>query len=266
MPTKEEIKEYWSKMAKQDCQSPVSLLPIRYLGTHRDYNLQHLEMTTLLKYLNGNEEILDVGCGKGYTSLYLVFKKHVSIFGLDYSQPMIREANQIKDEFTADYTLSGRLEYMEGDILDFKDSNSFDIVYSERCLINIPTWEEQKKAIDVLTQVVKKDGLLLLFEGSQQGLIKLNHLRDRYGLGDIMVVWYNLFLDDSILVEYASKSFELVEINNFCSTYMVISRVLHPALVSPREPEYNDRINDLALRLPNHGDFSYLKLYVFRKK
>ena len=85
-------------------------------------------------------------------------------------------------------------------------------------------------------------------------------------LKDIEIVWHNLFFEDDALVSWASTFLDFVEVNNFCSTYMLISRALHPLLIYPQEPSYDAKINKLALNMPNMGDFGYQKIYVFRKR
>jgi len=107
---------------------------------------------------------------------------------------------------------------------------------------------------------------LLLLEGSKQGIKTINQIRTQYGLAEITVAWYNLFFDDRLLESYASKFFKLIQIDNFCSTYMLVSRILHPAIVFPEEPKYDAVINEMAAKLPNSGDFGYDKLYVFRRR
>ena len=106
----------------------------------------------------------------------------------------------------------------------------------------------------------------MLLEGSKQGIKTINQIRTQYGLAEIPVAWYNLFFNDRLLESYASQFSELIEIDSFCSTYMLVSRILHPALVYPEEPKYDTKINELAAMLPNAGDFGYDKLYVFRRK
>jgi len=260
------IKEYWNKRAKETTEEFDRIFPLGYGGTYNDIKLQHLEMNAILKYIKEGETVLDIGCGKGYPALYIVWKKNINLFGIDYAEDMISEAKgnleKIKDK------IKGNADFSLGDIMrpETLPNKQFDMIFTERCLINITNWEEQKKAIENISNLIKQDGLFLMLEGSKTSIDKLNEVRMRFGLEPIKVVWHNLFFEDEKLIEYASQFFELIKIDNFASTYLLISRVLNPALIKPEEPKYNAKINELALKLPNLGEYSYQKLYVFKKK
>lgn len=268
-PRIEDVKEHWGAVAR--CRGEVSkgaarkgAFPLEYCGTHKDYNLQHLEINALLKYVNDGEHTIDIGCGKGYATLYMAWKKKISILGVDYSDEMISVARE--NLRLVESRLRGNATFAVGNVLSLQSGEEFDAVITERCLINLPSWRQQKKAIHEISGMVKKGGLFLMLEGSKQGLARLNQIRLQNGLNEIPVVWHNLFFDDHLVEAYASRFFECINIDDFCSTYMLISRVLHPALVAPEEPKYEAKINGLAANMPNFGDFGYEKLFAFRKK
>lgn len=247
------IKEYWDTQAKTNACEEGSTL--------RDSNLRELEITTLLSYIKENSRVLDIGCGNGYSTIIFAKNKNINIIGADYSKRMIKNANQSL------YNNHKQLKNTRFEIQDILNTsyedNYFDIVISERCLINIDTWEKQKKGILEIHRVLKKGGTFLMLEGSNDGMKKLNEIREKLGLGKINIIWHNLFFDDTNLKEFTSNYFNIIEINNFCSTYMIISRALHPKL---KTPDYNADINKYALMLPNMGDYGYLKIYVLNKK
>jgi len=57
-------------------------------------------------------------------------------------------------EITVNLNLKGKAEFRTGNILDLDiDSNSFDVVITERLLINLPTWDDQQKAIRINIKV-----------------------------------------------------------------------------------------------------------------
>ena len=259
-----DIKNHWGKAAQEGAAYAPEIFPLKYCGTFKDYNIQHLEMKTLSNYIENGDTVVEIGCGKGYTGLYMAWAKKISMLGIDYSEEMISEAERNKMQI--ENTLKGDITFSLGNVVDLELNRTFDIAYTERCLINIPTWEEQKAAIRRIGRIIKHGGLFLMLEGSRQGLIRLNELRTKNGLSEIEVVWHNLFFDDQDLINFAADFFELIEINNFCSTYMLISRVLYPALIFPEQPKYEARINELAAEMPNFGDFGYEKLFVFKRK
>jgi hypothetical protein len=58
-------------------------------------------------------------------------------------------------------------------------------------------------------------------------------------------VSFNLDFDEEQLWPFLRQHFEVVHVRRF-GLYDLISRVVHPLLVSPEEPKYNVRINDVA--------------------
>ena len=53
--------------------------------------------------------------------------------------------------------------------------------------------------------------------------------------------------------------FDSVEYIDFCSTYMIVTRLVYPLF---EVPKHNQQIHDVAFRLPNSGSESYLKIAV----
>ncbi len=253
MPEKDvKIKERWEK--QEEFYEPDSRG-----GTQKDFNITKLEIQNILLYLNDNDKVLDIGCGDGYATRIFAEKKNVDILGLDYSPQMIDVAKKRLKEGL-------KLNFILGDVLklDFAD-NSFDKIITMRCLINLDTWEKQKQALCEIHRVLKKGGAYVMLEGSADSINNLNSLRSTYDLKPIPIAWHNLFFKEKELKEFALSLFESVEVDNFCSAYMAISRALHPALVAPEEPKYGAKINDLALQYPNYGDYGYLKIWLLKK-
>jgi SAM-dependent methyltransferase len=261
------IKAHWDQVAKTRGEAFDEVFPLGYAGTYKDYNLQHLEMDSILNYLKPGDRVADIGCGKGYSALYMAWKKKIRIVGIDYSEEMVGLATKNMEELSRKGELAGEADFAVGDVMEERIyPGEFDVIYTERCLINLPTWDEQKDAIRKLANCISSGGLFLMLEGSKPGINKLNDLRASFGLKAIPVVWHNLFFDDEQLISYASGFLDFVKVDDFCSTYMIISRALHPALVSPAEPDYKSKINKLALQLPNLGDLGYQKIFVFKKQ
>jgi ubiquinone/menaquinone biosynthesis C-methylase UbiE len=146
--------------------------------------------------------------------------------------------------------------------------DTFDVVISERCLINLMSWEEQQKAMCEIKRVLKKGGRYLMIEGTSGGLDKLNNMRESYGLHRIEKHWHNLLFDDDMLMTFLKKHFNNKEIISL-GTYYFISRVVHPLMVLPDEPKFEAKINEVARRMaadiPSFDDISINKLYVLLK-
>lgn len=82
-------------------------------------------------------------------------------------------------------------------------------------------------------------------EGSQQGRALLNETRKDCGLQLMPSVAYNLDLDEQRLWPFLEPYFKVQEVRRL-GIYDLISRIIHPLLVSPEEPRYDARINEIG--------------------
>lgn len=250
------IKEYWDRQAE--------LFGDKIEATMPDLLAKELEIKTLLKYCRPNEKILDAGCGNGYSAVELAKRKNLNITGVDYSEKMIKYAGaQLKGS-----KLKGKVKFEVGDVLNLRfGGGAFDKVITDRCLINLPTFEHQLKAAKELHRVLKTNGIFLMMEDTQQGLKKLNTLRKKFGLYEIKIRWHDLYIDEKKFLEVVKPFFKLVKIDNFASTYYMCSRIINAKLTPPgEEPDYLSPINKIAARLPPLGDYTALKLFVLEKR
>lgn len=253
---KKEILEYWNQKAKELKELPQA--------TMRDVQLRLLEIDLILGQLKEDDEVLDVGCGNGFATA--IFSEKVkSITGIDFSSEMVDQADTMLKQKQGRNNIS----FKQMDVLNLSyPEDSFDVVISERCLINLRSWEEQQKAMLEIKRVVKKGGRYLMIEGTTDGLDKLNNLRESYGLHRIEKHWHNLLFDDDELMAFIKKEFITQEIISL-GTYYFISRVVHPLMVLPDEPKFEAKINEVARRIaadiPGFDDISINKLYVLSK-
>jgi ubiquinone/menaquinone biosynthesis C-methylase UbiE len=106
-----------------------------------------------LTELNGNEKILDVGCGTGILACEIAKKfKDVSIFGIDISENLINLANRKINEngYNIDFRVGSVLE------LPYKQ-NTFDVVLTSIMFHQLDVGEK-RKAVDEIYRVLKPDG------------------------------------------------------------------------------------------------------------
>ena len=228
------VKAFWETQALKH-ELPEDLI------THRDRNQRLLEIEVLSKYLPSGKRILDVGCGNGFSTA--VFAKCAAeIVGIDYSPAMIERAH-------ANFGQLSNIHFEVQDLLSLNlPPSSFDVVISQRCLINLGTWENQQKAISNIATVLKPAGYFFLQEGTKQGRARLDETRELLGLNRMPSVAFNLDFDEETLWPYIRQYFDVVEVRRF-GLYDLISRVIHPLLVSPAEPQYDAKINGVACRL-----------------
>lgn len=258
--TREEILAYYQKRAITD----------RY-ATSPDFNLREIEIEYLARWLQDGATILDVGCGNGYSALcYAVLFDSVFV-GIDFVPEMIEAAKQMSGQFQ----IKGRVEFQVGDVteLQFPDV-AFDIVISQRCLLNLATRKDQWQAMREIARVLKPGGRYLMLEGTLQGLRRLNEVRSMFGLGQIpeAAPGYNRFsnkFDEEEMLQVADTLFERLEGIQRFGMYYFISRVIHPLLVAPEQPKYDARINAVARQIcsqiPNYEDLGHVALFVFRR-
>jgi ubiquinone/menaquinone biosynthesis C-methylase UbiE len=215
----------------------------------KDLIAKELEMKAIASYVKNGMRILDFGCGNGITALYL--KEHFSdieIVGIDFSEEMIKRAEELlQDQGQKKY------HFMVGDVfyLEYLKNTGmrFDLVYTERTLVNLNNWEMQKDAIEVLTDLLNPNGRYIMCENSWDGLQEINRFRKKIKLSEIKEPWHNLYIKDRDILCNSPSNAVLEKINYYSSTYYFLSRIMNAWMY--HEPDYNSDINQLALKLPS---------------
>lgn len=228
-----------------------------------DKNLLNAEIELIRRRIPPDAKILDAGCGEGEGTLVYASVPGTIVHGVDFSETRLRKAAE---------TLNGQqnVTLKQVDFLgDYEIDRDFDVIVSQRFLINLMEWPLQQKVLLALMSALKKGGRLLMLEGSRQGVDSLNAFRAAFGLDPIPVKWHNLFFDDDALVNFMHDSgFELLEQDGL-GTYFLLTRGVRPALDT--ELNWNSEFNRLAAaertnELLDLGTrFSRLKLWVFQK-
>ncbi len=250
----DEILNHWNDMATSHGVSFSATIPDKYL--------KDIEIISIEKHLEDGMRILDLGCGNGY-SCFLI-RKHfdVRLKGIDYSNRMISLAKSVQPNLPG-------VEFCVGNAMELSDRNDcYDVVISERCIINLETWENQKQAIRECWRVLKTGGLLILAEAFVDPLHRLNALRATLGLSDIKQKWHNRYMIESDLFDYTDQMFSVELIDNYSSTYYLLTRAVSPKIgeLEARETTYNDPINKVGSLLPPIGDYGPQKTIVLKKK
>jgi ubiquinone/menaquinone biosynthesis C-methylase UbiE len=258
-----QIKKHWDTSAK------TYHLRQNVTPTTRDPFLGDLERNNILDYLRPHWTCLEIGCGDGLHSIQYA-KKVKKIVALDIAQGLIDNLKvRVRKNRVAN------VAPVVGSVLDisqlFKDSR-FDCVISQRCLINLPTWRHQKKALTDISRVLKERGLLLMSEGFQEPLIKLNNLREKFLLPEIKVVSYNHNIHHQKFFKFIVKHFGIVDKRDY-GLYLLLSRIFHPLFVFPKIPKHNSKLNHVAKQLAEGLDlknaaemYSYNLFYALKRK
>jgi ubiquinone/menaquinone biosynthesis C-methylase UbiE len=257
----DDVKEFWQRRAKEFVMTDSNEMG----NTLYDQNLRRLEIDNICKYLSDGLRVLDIGCGNGFSTLHFASKRNLDISGADYSEQMVHNAKALLEKKQGQ--IRGTVSFLVNNVLEFEGSleGSFDVVVSERCLINLATWENQCRALANIHRYLKPGGRYLMLEGFVDNLAELNEVRTRYNLPPIKVVWHNLFFQRNAFEKHISTLFDIEAIDNYGSTYMLISRTLFHVL-QRQEGQFDQMLDYLATLLPNFGDFNYQRLYVLQKK
>lgn len=227
-----------------------------------DFIGKNFEMDAISKFIKDGMNILDIGCGSGTLAFFLASNFDVDITGCDFSPRMIEQAELDMTKLGFD---KKKMRFHVEDVTKILNSSTlenskFDIVITERVIINLDSWEEQKKAIQDIMNFVKPNGSYLMCENLQDGLDNLNILRNKMNLETIKQPWHNRYLVES----------EVDEINNvtiadkidFSSTYYFFSRIINAAVAekSGNNPEYDSPINKVSFEIKDYIDLSSLNI------
>ena len=234
----------------------------------QDLIAKELEIEAIAEYVKDGMRVLDAGCGNGMTALELTRRYDVEITAIDSSEKMIAAAVSC----AAGRTLKGSVLFRCADLLSIADLGPFDLIYTERVLINICDTTERATAMVRLCNLLAPGGLYVMCENSQEGLDRLNRLRDGIGLSEIVPPWHNHYLDQSDIdaFERATEGVAVYlwgEDNDYSSTYYFLSRIVNAAMAAEegREPEYDSFVNRLALKLPAMGNLGQGRIWLWRR-
>ena len=228
-----------------------------------DKNLINSEIELIRKRITRGSKILDAGCGEGEGTIVYSAIPGTTVHGADFSETRLLKASK---------RLRGKKNVIlkQTDFLkQYSLDNNYDFIVSQRFLINLMEWKLQKKVLVKLMGMLKKDGKLLMLEGSLNGVNELNTFRKTCSLEPIPVKWHNLFFKDDKLIDFMkSKHFKLLDEDGL-GEYFLLTRGIRPTL--DRKLNWNSKFNKIAASnemkniLNLKSRFSRLKLWVFGK-
>lgn len=229
-------------------------------------------ITRTVEWLRENghrlDNLLDVGCGNGYLLEALREKNAgLGLTGLEYT-PQLVEVAQQRDVSAC--------QIVAGDVrkLPFED-NSFDVVVTERCIINIMDQEDQAVSLREVARVLRSGGHYICIEAFTDGFEGLNEARAELGLEANAVPYHNLWLDKDWFLKVIAEDFDVVDVKghgdpsvpspNFLSSHYFVSRVLYPA-ITKTDIVYNSHLVKFFSFLPPMGNYSAIQFWVLRKR
>ncbi|MBS3169535.1 aminotransferase class I/II-fold pyridoxal phosphate-dependent enzyme [Candidatus Woesearchaeota archaeon] len=260
----------WSDEVKEHYKKQAELFQGSKQSTMMDVIIRDKEIQELLKVLNlvnknlgSTPPLLEIGCGNGFFASELERNDYLNpYYGVDFS-------NELLDIAKKRNLKKAHFQWGDALHLDFPD-NSFSLVITERCLINLDSWESQQQALKEIARVLKPNGYFLMVESFTDGWDELNKARDVVGLEPIPQPFHNHFFDKKKLREHNASLFKEVNVGqdaHFLSTYYFGARVLYPSLMDKSKGiVYNNKFVEFFSFLPAMGNYSSIQMLVFQKE
>ena len=181
----------------------------------------------LRKIISQGCRTLEVGCGNA-SSLLGPLSRKCQAYGADLTMEMLLLARQH----------AGIRGLVRSDACYLPlSTDSFDVVYTSRCLINVLDREMQHLAIREIFRVVKKSGIVVLIENFEEPVTRLDVLKKRYNTGRPVADDMNLRLNLESTIEYC-RSLEWHPISIQGNTIASFSvQLVLPKLIGQRASE-----------------------------
>jgi ubiquinone/menaquinone biosynthesis C-methylase UbiE len=237
---KDHIKEYWETQAQTHGDS--------HWASWGDNWMIDLEIDTICKFIKDGDRVLDIGCANGYSTFRQAeLHKLGSIIGVDFAVNMVSAAQTTKQQ----KRIGDDVSFMEGDVRSLPFPNdTFDLVYTTRVLINLPTWAEQLQGIAECIRITKPNGTVVLSEGFWEPLMLLNAMRSLNNLPSLVEHDFNRYLKLSALEAHLRRLGLSYQIEDFSSIYYLGSRFLRELVTDPAAyPGFTNPINKLFYEL-----------------
>lgn len=269
-----EIKTHWDGLSKQYAKGLKS--------TTKTATIKKLEINAFAECIDklkaqniSVDNVLEIGCGNGHNvfGLSKLFPE-CNITGVDYSVGMIENANLLKSEGNFSNT-----SFLTGDILNLDQNlelnKEFDVVFTDRCIINLNTIELQLEGLKNLSSKVKKGGYLMIIENITKTYNNQNNCREAIGLKKRTPDSYNLFIDEDEFLGFADNelNLSLLNIYDFASLHDLMLYVLLPK-INNNKTNYDhplmDAVTELLLNIEgglenSFGSFGQNRLFLFKK-
>jgi ubiquinone/menaquinone biosynthesis C-methylase UbiE len=266
------IRQHWQDWARQ---YGTGLRATTKASSAKAMELDALSraLSAIEKLTEGDLRVLEVGCGNGQNCVNLLeAHPRASITGIDFIGEMIEAANTVKAEKGIP---DKRLVFQIGNVLELSlPRASYDVIFTDRCLINLNSDILQHKAIAALAELLKSGGHLLMIENCRQTYDAQNQARELVGLPKRIPAEFNHFLDETTLLPFLpSVGLEVLHIEDFISLHDLVLYVLVP-MVNGGNVDYEHpmvaaatSLNTSLSRLkPNSlGAFGQNRLYKCRK-
>lgn len=252
------ILEFWSSQAEK--------FGTQHHASWGDIHAIRLETDNIGSFIKPGDRILDVGCANGFSAIQHEEKPFHSLTGVDFSEAMIDAAEKNRTACAS----PERYRFEIGDVRSLRFENeSFDLVYTTRTLINLPSWEEQKQGVNECLRVCRRGGTVILSEAFWEPLTLLNAMRALKSMPPLVEHDFNRYLKKSVLEKYLESTSQTFKVVDFSSIYYLGSRFVRELVTNPDDyPGYSNPINEIFYKIENEysgGGFGIQQAYVITK-
>lgn len=192
--------------------------------------------------------ILEVGCGNGFNCSWVATNfPDTTVTGVDYIPEMIEAARKRQAD---DGIPAQRLSYAVDDALTLANvGGTYDIVFTNRCLINLNTLDLQRQALHRLCEKVAPGGYVMLIENSAEARARQDALRQAVGLPTRPIDTFNTFIHDGDIEKVLTeRGFAIDECQTISSLHDLVLYVLLP-MINGGTVDYEHPIIEAAARL-----------------
>jgi cyclopropane fatty-acyl-phospholipid synthase-like methyltransferase len=256
------VQEYW--------EQPNTLSII-------DKNLHKIEIDIASKYLQASDTLADIGCGDGEATA--IYAQHVKkCVGFERSNTLRAKATK-----AAAKSKLKNIEIKAGDIMEMSDTKEkFDVIVTQRMVINLLTWEEQKVALQNIYNTLKPGGRYIMIENTNDSFQAMNEMRSDVGMGPVPQHWHNRFFDYDALMEFMEGKFQLLKTHDL-GLYYFLTRIYVSMFASfkgfganaVKDPifEHSDKAARILfekyhdqIKIGDHRVFGPIQVLVFRRE
>lgn len=276
---KDKVLQHWNDWAQKfgtdlrsttKCQS-IKTLEIAALSRRIAQILEDSQSSSL--------KVLEIGCGNGLNGIALCNSfPQIEWVGVDFSSEMVAQAHKNIDSSGVEQ----QMVVAQGDVLELDRTTKsqdhlntrFDVIYTDRCLINLTSAQEQIRACANINKLLAENGRFLMLENSKQSHERLNMLRAAVGLPFRPVADFNVFIDEEEVLPAVQEFLDLCSVDDFGSLHDIVLYVLKPSIHEDQAVTYDDAlmrsVTTLLLSLnaesSNFGQFGQNRLWTFRSR
>jgi 2-polyprenyl-3-methyl-5-hydroxy-6-metoxy-1,4-benzoquinol methylase len=206
--------------------------------------------------------VLDVGCGNGYLLAALWEElAGAELRGIEFVPELVALAQT--------RTLPG-LTVESGDMrLRASFKKQAHVVITERSVVNLLSWEEQKSAFENIAAWIRPGGYYIMVESFQEPWAEMNAARRENNLPEVPISAHNRYLKEACIDTLGSLGLRVVpgvEPKNALSSHFFLSRVFQHLLTHEGRTASERVWQFFAEGLPtNVGNYSPILFRVFQK-